>query len=66
MFKTKMLPAKVPRTHTSGKQQSWDLYPGLPKSLGFLGGLDGKESAFNAGDLGSSPSSGRSPGEGNG
>ena len=32
----------------------------------FLGDLDGKESACNAGDLGSIPGSGRSPGEGNG
>ena len=30
------------------------------------GGLDGKESACNAGDLGSIPGSERSPGEGNG
>jgi len=30
------------------------------------GGSDGKESACNAGDLGSIPGSGRSPGEGNG
>ena len=29
------------------------------------GGSDGKESAHNAGDLGSIPGSGRSPGEGN-
>ena len=29
-------------------------------------GLDGKESGCNAGDLGSIPGSGRSPGEGNG
>ena len=29
------------------------------------GGSDGKESACNAGDLGSIPGSGRSPGEGN-
>ena len=33
---------------------------------GFPGGSDGKESAFNAGDPGSIPGSGRSPGEGNG
>ena len=33
--------------------------------LGFLGGSDSKESACNAGDLGSMPGSGRSPGEGN-
>ena len=31
----------------------------------FLGSSDGKESACNAGDLGSIPGSGRSPGEGN-
>ena len=30
------------------------------------GGSDGKVSAYNAGDLGSIPGSGRSPGEGNG
>ena len=33
---------------------------------GFPGGLDDKESAYNAGDPGSVPGSGRSPGEGNG
>ena len=33
---------------------------------GFPGGSVGKESAQNAGDLGSIPGSGRSPGEGNG
>ena len=32
----------------------------------FPGGSDGKASACNAGDLGSVPGSGRSPGEGNG
>ena len=32
----------------------------------FPGGSDGKASAYNAGDLGSIPGSGRSPGEGNG
>ena len=34
-------------------------------SLGFPGSSDGKESACNAGDLGSIPQLGRSPGEGN-
>ena len=34
--------------------------------IGFSGGLDGKESACNAGDTGSIPGSGRSPGEENG
>ena len=33
---------------------------------GFPGGLDGKESACNVGDLGLIPDSGRSPEEGNG
>ena len=34
--------------------------------LGFPGGSAGKESACSAGDLGSIPGLGRSPGEGNG
>ena len=34
--------------------------------MGFPGGSDGKESACNAGDLGSIPGSGRSPEGGNG
>ena len=34
--------------------------------LGFPGGSDGKASAYNAGDPGSIPGLGRSPGEGNG
>ena len=33
--------------------------------LGFPGGSEGKASAFNAGHPGSTPGSGRSPGEGN-
>ena len=35
-------------------------------AIGFPGGSDGKASACNAGDLGSIPGSGRSPGKGNG
>ena len=34
--------------------------------MDFPGGLDGKDSAYNAGDPGSIPGSGRSAGEGNG
>ena len=34
--------------------------------MGFPGGWDGKESAYNAGDLGSVPGSGRCAGEGDG
>ena len=37
---------------------------GVPKD--FPGGSDGKASAYNVGDLGSIPGSGRSPGEGHG
>ena len=40
------------------------MYPFSPN--GFLGGLDGKESAHSAGDPGLVPGLGRSPGEGNG
>ena len=38
----------------------------LPSIMDFLGGLDGKASAYSAGELGSIPGSGRSSGEGNG
>ena len=37
-----------------------------PFRCDFPGGSNGKASAYNAGDLGSIPGSGRSPGEGNG
>ena len=48
----------LPYSHTK-------LLLALPTSP-FPGGLDGKESACNAGDLSLIPGSGRSPGEGNG
>ena len=35
-------------------------------AMGFSGSSDGKVSAYNVGDPGSIPGSGRSPGEGNG
>ena len=35
-------------------------------TIGFPGGSDGKASVYNAGDQGSIPGLGRSPGEGNG
>ena len=38
----------------------------IPVSLGLPGGLAGKESACNVGDLGLIPGLGRSPGEGKG
>ena len=43
----------------------WAPSSGLPL-WGFPGGLDRKECACNAGDPGSIPESGRSPGDGNG
>ena len=39
---------------------------GFVSTRDFPGGSEGKASAYNAGDLGSIPGSGRSPGEGNG
>ena len=44
----------------------FNLWPVPGIVLGFPGGSDGKESTCNAGDLGSIPRLGRSPGEGNG
>ena len=41
-------------------------FPSLFTNIQFPGGSDGKASAYNAGDLGSIPGLGRSPGEGNG
>ena len=40
---------------------TWSFVSG-PFDLGFPGGSDGKASVYNAGDLGSSPGLGRSPG----
>ena len=42
------------------------LFNMLSRFVNFPGGSDGKASAYNAGDPGSSPGSGRSSGEGNG
>ena len=41
-------------------------FPQWDEASAFPGGSDGKESTCNAGDWGSIPGSGRSPGEGNG
>ena len=43
-----------------------DIVFGFSLLVNFPGGSEVKESACNAGDLGSIPGSGRSPGEGNG
>ena len=44
---------------------NWEVAINIYTLLGFPGGSAGKESACNAGDLGSVPGLGRSPGEGN-
>ena len=46
-----------------GPVKAWNK---LGLQWGFPGGSDGKESTCNAGDMGSIPGLGRSPGEGNG
>ena len=53
------------------RQEYWSELPSpspgdLPDPGDFPGGSDGKESAYNVGDLGSIPVLGRSSGEGNG
>ena len=51
------------RGRRRGRRQ---LEPSLGTQVGFPGGAEVKASAYNVGDLGSIPGSGRSPGEGNG
>ena len=48
------------------ESQVWKLSHGISSKVGFPGASDNKESAYNAGDQGSIPGLGRSPGEGNG
>ena len=60
-----MLPETEPHRYL---QVKWE--PSKPKPMAFIqdfpGGSDGKVSAYNAGDPGLIPGSGRSPGKGNG
>ena len=53
-----------PWDHKESDRTEWLNW--LMTYMGFSGGLDGKESACNTGDLGSIPGSARSPGEGHG
>ena len=60
---------RIPWTIQSMGCKKWDTTEQLSLSLGmkgFPGGSDGKESDSNAGDPGSIPVSGRSPGRENG
>ena len=76
-----LAPSMVPSLHGKQWKQCQTLFFWAPKSpqmvtaamklkdaysLDFPGGSDGKVSAYNVGDPGSIPGSGRSPGEGNG
>ena len=56
------------QSQVAGNPDSLEELMGFSDNLtyGFSGGLDSKESSYNAGDLGSIPGSGRSPGDGNG
>jgi len=49
-----------------GEGVGWVAQEYTPVFLYFPGGSDGKESACNVGDLGSTPGLGRSPGGGHG
>ena len=70
------LVAQLVRIHLQRRRPRFDPWVGkipwrrkrqpTPVFLGFPCGSDGKESACNVGDLGTSPGLGRSPGEGNG
>ena len=53
-------PVRGPHPHDANSPS------GISSCSGFPGGSEGEASARNAGDLGSTPGSGRSPGEGNG
>ena len=58
-----------PRGHKQSdttERLTLSLYIEPLKCIDFPGGSDSKASVYNAGDLGSSPGLGRSPGEGNG
>ena len=55
---------KPPQEHLRTRAKKFLLFLIVILSQGFPGGSEGKESAYNAGDLGLIPRSGRSPGEG--
>ena len=53
-------------THKMGVLMYQSSWLSFEEGIGFPGGSDGKASVYNAGDPGSIPGSGRSPGEENG
>ena len=61
-----MIPVINMKTRKSSeKSKHIDVWQRFPFFLDFPCGSDGKVSAYNVGNLGSIPGSGRSPGEGN-
>ena len=59
-------PYSNPLLNHNGKEYGKEyMYMYMYVYMGFPGGSDSKESACSAGDLGLTPRSGRSPGEGN-
>ena len=52
--------------HVKSSVSNLENYNTFNNLINFPGGSDDKASAYNAGDPGSIPGSGRSPGEGNG
>ena len=73
IWKTQLWPQAWKRSvfHSNPKEKQCQRMLKLPNNCihltrDFPGGLDGKASVYNEGDLGSIPGSGRSPGEGNG
>ena len=61
-----MAPAELKKGREEGESIMYDMIKNLGLSKSFPGGSDGKAFVYNAGDPGSIPGSGRSPGEGNG
>ena len=66
IVKMAMPPKAIYRFNAVHIKISMRFFTELEQIRASLGGSDGKESAHDAGDLGSVPGSGRSPGEGNG
>ena len=61
-----MAPAELKKGREEGESIMYDMIKNLGLSKSFPGGSDGRAFVYNAGDPGSIPGSGRSPGEGNG
>ena len=65
MITTEIQPLPLPDTSLHHFTQLYLLPSNIFQFMDFPDGSDGKASAYNTGDLGSIPGSGRPPGEGN-